>query len=111
MKSETNAMDIINDALNYNAERAIAQKKDWMRLYDEVFYPVTGIHPDAAEKERENRYAEHVMLQIIEKILPVKALEFYARNAATKRLINKGIISKKSRGGWKINRKRDPRIT
>ncbi len=99
---------MINDSVNFGVERYARRASAWLRLYDEVFYPITGVHPDDAEKDRENQIDNIITLGILDKSLPAKALEFYKKNAAMKRLVNAGIISKK-RGGWKINRKADPR--
>ena len=106
---DINTWAIVNDCLNYEAERFIQKASAWVRLYDEVFYPITGIHPDDAERDRKNRLEDRLTLGILEKSLPANALDFYKRNAATKRLIKAGIISKKRGGGWKINKKVDPR--
>lgn len=106
---DTGAWDSVNDSINFGAERYILKASAWVRLYDEVFYPITGIHPDDAERDRKHRLEDRLTLGILEKSLPANALDFYTRNEATKRLVNAGIISKKKRTGWKINKKADPR--
>lgn len=109
MNKDLHAWDAVNDAINFGMERYIERVGSWLRLYDEVFYPITGIHPDDAEADRQNRMEDIVALHIIDRSLPAKSLDFYTMNAARKRLINAGVLQKKSRGGWKINRKLDPR--
>lgn len=107
--TDTGAWGCVNDSINFGMERYIRKASAWVRLYDEVFFPITGIHPDDAERDRKHQFEDRITLGILEKTLPANSLEFYTRNEATKRLVNAGIISKKKRGGWKVNKGKDPR--
>jgi hypothetical protein len=104
----TNAWKMVNDAINFGMERWITDTEELIHRIN-LFIGVTEREEQNEIIDREHRLGEIIMLGILEKSLPANSLEFYARNDATKRLINKGIISRKVRGGWKINRKRDPR--
>jgi len=104
----TNAWSMVNDALNFGAERYIRETNDLIRRIN-IWLGMTEREIINEEVDRNNRLAEVITLGILDRTLPANSLEFYQKNDAMKRLINKGIISKKTRAGWKINKKLDPR--
>jgi len=91
------AWESIDNCLNYGAERFVAQGEDLLRRCD-IFL---GLDPDIEANARKERLDEVLTLGVLKKTLPAKALDFYARNAATKRLVNRGVI-KRQRNKWKI---------
>lgn len=105
-QAATNAWEMINECMNFGAERWMRKAKACIKRCNE-FLQTLNIDTDDASIQ--NRIDEIIALHIIEKKLPAKSLEFYRMNAARKRLIQSGILQKKSRGGWKINKKLDPR--
>lgn len=95
--------EIIEDALCYGANRFIESGRAWLRRCDEWL----GIDESQI---RADRYDEIMTLEIIEKKIAANSLDFYAINAARARLIQKEILQKKARGGWKINRKKQKEL-
>lgn len=101
MANEIEPIRIIDDCLNYANERFIANGKDWLRLYDEVFYPVTGVHPDVAEEIRNARHTHKILM----KKIPANSQDFEDRLRGTKWLINHNYIIRK-RNKWIVKKKK-----
>ena len=105
---DTNAWNSLNDCINFGAERYIRETNDLIRRIN-IWLGMSEREIIREELDRNNRLAEIITLGILDKTLKPNSIEFYQKNDAMKRLINKGVITQKKRGGWKINKKADPR--
>lgn len=89
--------EMVNNAINFPYNQWELRAEDFLRRCD-IFL---GFDPDAGARSRQERKDEVLALGIIKKTLPASALDFYVKNAAVKRLVNRGVI-KRQKNKWKI---------
>ena len=100
--------EMVNNALNFPYNQWEAKAEGFLRRCDEFLsddqlhaFGIKTTDPDAEARSRQERKDEVLVLGIIKKTLPAKALGFYERNEAKKRFVNRGVI-KRQKNKWKI---------